>query len=165
MPDPTASRAPGGPTEPVTAAPDTATPDAVTLAADLREALRPLWRRLSAHKTLSMGKTGILFHLEQRGPLTATDLAGLERISHQAVANAVRELQDLGLVSRTPDPSDGRRTLLALTDAGRDRLTAERAAGQDWLVDAVAGQLHADERATLAAAIPLLRRLGAGTER
>lgn len=112
-----------------------------------------------------MGKTGILFHLEQRGPLTATDLAGLERISHQAVANAVRELQDLGLVSRTPDPSDGRRTLLALTDAGRDRLTAERAAGQDWLVDAVAGQLHADERATLAAAIPLLRRLGAGTER
>ena len=165
MPDPTASRAPGGPTEPVTAAPDTAAPDAVTLAADLREALRPLWRRLSAHKTLSMGKTGILFRLEQRGYLTATDLAGLERISHQAVANAVRELQDLGLVSRTPDPSDGRRTLLALTDAGRDRLTAERAAGQDWLVDAVAGQLHADERATLAAAIPLLRRLGAGTER
>ena len=74
MPDPTASRAPGGPTE----------PDAVTLATDLREALRPLWRRLSAHKTLSMGKTGILFHLEQRGPLTATDLAGLERLVLQA---------------------------------------------------------------------------------
>ncbi|MCT2274486.1 MarR family winged helix-turn-helix transcriptional regulator [Dietzia cinnamea] len=158
------------PTDPERAAPDNpgdapATPDAATLAADLREALRPLWRRLSAHKTLSMGKTGILFRLEQRGYLTATDLAGLERISHQAVANAVRELQDLGLVSRSPDPSDGRRTLLALTEAGRDRLTAERAAGQDWLVDAVAGQLHADERATLAAAIPLLRRLDTGTER
>ena len=154
MPDPTASRAPGGPPA----------PDAATLATDLRDALRPLWRRLRAHKTLSMGKTGILSHLEQRGPLATTDLAGLERISHQAVANAVRELQDLGLVSRSPDPADGRRTLLALTDAGRERLTAERAAGQDWLVDAVAGQLDADERATLAAAIPLLRRLDTGTE-
>ncbi|MBS7548928.1 winged helix DNA-binding protein [Dietzia sp. Marseille-Q0999] len=111
-----------------------------------------------------MGKVGILFHLEQRGPLAATDLAGLERISHQAVANAVRELQDFGFVSRSPDPADGRRTLVSLTDAGRERLTAERAAGQDWLVDAVAGQLDADERATLAAAIPLLRRLDAGTE-
>lgn len=157
------------PTDPDRAAPENpsnapATPDAATLATDLREALRPLWRRLRAHKTLSMGKTGILNHLEQRGPLAATDLAGLERISHQAVANAVRELQDLGLVSRSPDPADGRRTLVSLTDAGRERLTAERAAGQDWLVDAVAGQLDADERATLAAAIRLLRRLDAGTE-
>lgn len=152
------------------AAPDPAScpasPDPAQLAADLREALRPLWRRLRAHKTLSMGKVGILFHLEQHGPLAATDLAGLERISHQAVANAVRELQDLGLISRSPDPEDGRRTLVSLTDAGRDRLLAERSAGQDWLATAVADHLDADDRAALAAALPVLRRLDdvAGTE-
>lgn len=133
--------------------------DATGLAAELREALRPLWRRFNAHRTLSMGKTGILSHLDQRGALAATDLAGLERISHQAVATAVRELEEMGLVSRSPDPADGRRTLVAVTEDGRRRLLTERSAGQDWLAHAVADELDDAERATLAAAVPLLRRL------
>jgi DNA-binding MarR family transcriptional regulator len=135
-------------------------PDPTALAADLREALRPLWRRFGEHRTLSMGKTGIMASLERHGALAATDLAARERISHQAVANAIRELADLGLVSRSPDPGDGRRTLVTLTDAGRERLVSERAAGQEWLIRAVADGLSESERATLAAAVPLLRRLG-----
>ena len=138
---------------------DRAPADPTALAADLREALRPLWRRLKAHRTLSMGKIGIMVRLEQGGQLAATDLAGLERISHQAVATAVRDLEEAGLVSRATDPADRRRTLIDLTPAGRDRLAAERAAGQDWLTRAVATQLDAAERATLAAAVPLLHRL------
>lgn len=134
------------------------------LAADLREALRPLWRRLNAHRTLPPGKVGILSRLEVIGPLSATDLAGLERISHQAIANAVRELQDMGLVSRGRDPSDGRRTLVALTDPGRVQLRLERTAGQDWLTRSVEEQLDDAERAVLAAAVPLLRRLDVGAE-
>ena len=133
------------------------------LAAELREALRPLWRRFNALRTLSHGKVGILSRLELRGPLAATDLAGLERISHQAVANAVRELTDLGLVSRSPDPEDGRRTLVRLTDAGRTRLHSERQAGQGWLAHSIEDHLDDAERAALAAAIPLLRRLDAET--
>lgn len=133
--------------------------DPTALAADLREAMRPLWRRLKSHRTLSMGKIGIMARLEQGGQLAATDLAGLERVSHQAVATAVRELAELGLVSRSPDPADRRRTLIDLTADGRDRLAAERSAGQDWLARAVATHLDATERAALAAAIPLLRRL------
>ena len=133
--------------------------DPTALAADLRETLRPLWRRFHDRRTLSMGKVGILHHLEQRGPLAATDLAGLERISHQAVATAVRELRDLGLVSRSPDPADGRRTLVSITDAGRARLRSEQSAGQDWFARAVAERLSHADRTTLAAAIPLLRRL------
>lgn len=138
---------------------DPAPSDPTALAADLREALRPLWRSLKAHRTLSMGKIGIMARLEQGGQLAATDLAGLERVSHQAVATAVRELEETGLVSRAPDPADRRRTLIALTPAGRDRLATERCAGQDRLTHAVATHLDAAERATLAAAIPLLHRL------
>lgn len=133
--------------------------DPTAVAADLREALRPLWRRFSERRTLSMGKAGIMSRLDHHGALTATDLAAHERISHQAVANAVRELEELGLVDRSPDPGDGRRMLVTLTDAGRQRLVSERAAGQDWLVHAVADQLSEAERVTLAAAVPLLRRL------
>lgn len=129
------------------------------LAADLREALRPLWRRFNAHRTLSLSKVGILSHLAVHGPLTATDLAALERISHQAVASAVRELQSLGLASRSPDPGDGRRTLVHLTGPGRERLRSERVAGQEWLTRSIEEHLEATERAALAAVIPLLRRL------
>lgn len=133
--------------------------DPIALASDLREALRPLWRRFNAHRTLSQGKVGVLSHLDRRGPLAAADLAGLERISHQAIANAVRELGDLGLVSRSPDPTDGRRALVHLTDAGHVRLRQEREAGQDWLTRAIAEQLNPAELDALAAAVPLLRRL------
>src|SRR5699024_10584218 len=116
--------------------------EATALAADLREALRPLWRQLNAHRTLSMGKVGILSRLDRRGAMTATDLAALERISHQAVANAVRELEEMGLVSRSPDPDDRRRALVTLTHAGRDRLAAELDAGQDCLTHPVATELN-----------------------
>lgn len=133
--------------------------DPAAVAHDLREALRPLWRRLQSHRTLSAGKLGILVRLEQGGPATASELAALERVSHQAVATAVRELDELGLVTRSPDPDDRRRVRIALTAAGRGRLAEERAAGQGWLVRAVGEELDDDERATLAAAIPLLRRL------
>lgn len=139
------------------ASPDPTDPSA--LATDLREALRPLWRRLGEHRTLSMGKVGILSRLDRHGALTATVLAAHERISHQAVAGAVRELEEMGLVSRSPDPADGRRVLITLTDSGRTRLVSERSAGQEWLVHAVTDELSESERATLAAAVPLIGRL------
>ena len=95
--------------------------------------------------------------------MSATDLAGRERISHQAVATAARELEELGLVSRSPDPTDGRRMLLTITEQGRGRLGTELAAGQDWLLRAVTDHLDAEERAALAATIPLLTRLNSDT--
>lgn len=133
--------------------------DPAALAYDLREALRPLWRRLNAYTSLSPGKISILYHLEQDGPLAATDLAAAVRVSHQAIALAGKDLESLGLVDRAPDPADRRRTLLSLTDEGRARLAAERSSGQAWLRTAIREELDAAERATLAAALPLLRRL------
>ena len=77
------------------------------------------------------------------------------------MAGAVRELEQMGLVSRSPDPADGRRVLITLTDSGRARLDTERSAGQEWLIHAVTDELSESERATLAAAVPLLGRLDA----
>lgn len=134
-------------------------PSPSDLAADLRDAFRPLWRQINRHRTLSLGKVGILSHLEQRGAMTATELASHERVSHQAVANAVRELEELEMVTRNADPDDRRRTLICLTDTGLRQLATERSAGQDWLARVLIEQFDDAERATLAAAVPLLRRL------
>ncbi|PRB11273.1 MarR family winged helix-turn-helix transcriptional regulator [Microbacterium sp. MYb62] len=42
------------------------------------------------------------------------------------VSRTVRELEDLGLIGRSPDPSDGRSFLLQLTPQGEERLAAAR---------------------------------------
>lgn len=109
-----------------------------------------------------MKQTGILSRLVREGPATASALATQEKISPQAVATAVRELEDPGLVSRTVDDHDRRRMQITITAAGRERLASELGAGQDWLARTMAERLSAAEQAQVAAVVPLLLRLTEG---
>ena len=43
------------------------------------------------------------------------------------ISRTVRELEELGLITRTPDPDDGRSRLLSPTAEGLERLAAARA--------------------------------------
>jgi DNA-binding MarR family transcriptional regulator len=52
-------------------------------------------------------------------PLALTALAELLDVSKQAAGQVVDEMVVLGLVERSPDPSDGRAKLLSLSDRGR----------------------------------------------
>lgn len=52
-------------------------------------------------------------------PLALTALAEILDVSKQAVGQIVDEMDALGLVERSPDPSDRRAKLLSLTDRGR----------------------------------------------
>ncbi|MDV6271132.1 MarR family winged helix-turn-helix transcriptional regulator [Rhodococcus globerulus] len=128
-------------------------------AQELREALRPLWRRLVADRTISLGKVGILAYLSKHGPTTASTLATAEKVSPQAITVTVRELESLGLVARTPDETDRRRTWIALTDEGYTKLAQERSSGVDWLKNAITERLTDDEKKTLDSVIPLLHKL------
>jgi len=130
-----------------------------TTALELREALRPLWRRLNSERTISLGKAGVLGHLSEHGRSTASALASVERISPQAITTAVQELESLQLVVRRPDDEDRRRIWIELTDAGREKLEQERAAGHGWLDRAISERLSPEEQRTLDAAVPVLRKL------
>ena len=125
----------------------------------LREALRPIWRQLTAGRSISVGKIGVLAYLSKHGQTSASTLAAAEKISPQAIANAVRELESLGLVVRTPDEQDRRRIWIELTDAGRERLAQERSQGLDWLEHAIAERLTNEEKETLDSVVPILRKL------
>ncbi|MFC9551516.1 MarR family winged helix-turn-helix transcriptional regulator [Rhodococcus sp. NPDC056960] len=125
----------------------------------LREALRPIWRQLTTGRTISVGKIGVLAYLSKHGQTSASTLATAERISPQAIATAVRELEGLGLVVRTPDEQDRRRIWIELTDAGWERLAQERSKGLDWLEQAIAERLTAEEKKTLDSVVPILRKL------
>jgi DNA-binding MarR family transcriptional regulator len=137
---------------------DQATDQALTHS--LFEALHPLLRQLNAERTISPGKIGVLRHLAERGRATTSELAVVVRVSPQGISLAVRELVGLGLVERAPDAEDRRRVWIEITPAGRQKLALESSAGQGWLDRAVAERLSPDERTSLAAAIPALRKLG-----
>jgi DNA-binding MarR family transcriptional regulator len=49
-----------------------------------------------------------------------TELAASAGLTKQAVGEAVTELEQLGYVTRTPDPQDGRAKIIKLTDLGLD---------------------------------------------
>jgi DNA-binding MarR family transcriptional regulator len=88
-----------------------------------------------------------------------SDLAAAERMRPQSMAQTVRELGDAGLVSRRPDPADGRRAIVELTPAGLETLTTTRAHREAWLTRALDGELDAEERELLQRALTLLRRV------
>jgi DNA-binding MarR family transcriptional regulator len=77
----------------------------------------------------------------------------------QSMAQTVREAEAAGLVTRRPDPDDGRRALVELTDDGRTTLRAARAAREDWLAQALDAELDAREREVVREALGLLDRL------
>lgn len=51
-----------------------------------------------------------------------SDVAAGLKVAVPTVSRQVRQLEDLGLVARTPDPIDGRAVLLQVTEAGIDAL-------------------------------------------
>jgi DNA-binding MarR family transcriptional regulator len=129
------------------------------LAHDVRETIGRLVRRLRAEPGPSVGRMTVLARLDRGGPASISDLAAAERMRPQSMAQTVGDLERAGLVSRRPDPDDGRRAFVELTAAGRDVLQAARARRETWLTAVLERDLSARERAVLAEAVALLGRV------
>jgi DNA-binding MarR family transcriptional regulator len=67
-----------------------------------------------------------LVTVEQRGPLTPSELAEIERVKRPTATRTLHVLSEAGLVDRAPDPEDGRSAVVSITAAGRDRLRRMR---------------------------------------
>ena len=135
------------------------TPNVTEAAAELRNVLGRLVRRLRAENTFPLSHGTVLARLESEGPQTTSALAAAERVRPQSMAQTLAELEAAGLIARRPDPADRRRVHIELTERGRERVLEERGRREDWLADAIATELTTDEQRTLLAAVPLLRRL------
>lgn len=133
--------------------------DTAQLASDLRVVLGQLMRRLRAEHRFSISHGAVLGRLDREGPRSVSDLAAAERVRPQSMAQTVGELETAGLVSRAPDPSDGRRALVDLTAEGRVVLRADRAQREGWLAEAISQDFSPREQAVLFEAVDLLRRL------
>ena len=78
-------------------------------------------RRL-VHADLHPSAYFLLVHIAEHGPVRASALVEAMDLDKGAMSRGVQHLIDLGLVDRTPDPDDGRATLLSVSAEGRTRL-------------------------------------------
>jgi DNA-binding MarR family transcriptional regulator len=133
--------------------------DTAELASELRVVVGQLIRRLRAEHPYPLPQLAVLARLDRSGTCSVGELAVAERIRPQSMTVTVNELAADGMVARRPDPGDGRRTLVELTERGRATLEQDRRLRESWLARAIADDLGESERRLLERVLPLLRRL------
>jgi DNA-binding MarR family transcriptional regulator len=128
---------------------------------DLAQAVGLLVRRVraaSASEELSLTESGVMARLARDGSATTADLARAEGMKPQSMGATIAALETMGIVERTPHPTDGRQVHIALTARGAALRQSGKDARHTWLAQAVA-QLDKREQATLFAAGEIMRRL------
>src|SRR3954447_9602695 len=130
-------------------------------AATLRRAVTGLAARARGERAgaLSLNEGAVLGRVAVHGPVTPGEIAGQLRMLPQSLTRTFAALEHAGLIRRTPDPGDGRQSLLAVTPAGRKALRAEMAPRDRWLARAMTQALSPDEQRILLDASELMRRL------
>jgi len=136
-------------------------PGANELAHQLRLTVLRLARRVRAERAddaMSDGRLSVLSLLSNEGAQTLGSLAEHERVTPPSMNRTINALVEAGLVTRVADASDGRKVVIDLSDAGRTLVRETRRKRDAWFSARLA-KLSPEERATLDAAAPILRRL------
>ena len=132
------------------------------LSVELRQAILRTSRRLrqerSADDLTTPSQFSVLGALEARGPLNLCELASHERVQPPSMTRMITTLEELGLASRTPHPTDGRQIVVSLTDQGRAVVYETRKQRSAWLAKRIA-ELTVEERDTLRDAARILDRI------
>jgi DNA-binding MarR family transcriptional regulator len=134
-----------------------ATPD---LAGRLRLAITRTARRMrqEAGGGLTPSLVAALSTIERHAPMTPSELAARERIQRPTATRLLARLEQDGLVARTPDPTDGRSSLVSPTDAARELLDEVRTRKTAYLARRLE-DLSAEERAALDRAATILESI------
>lgn len=132
------------------------------VAIDLRAVVARLLRKLretTAVESITPSQASALSRLSKGGVSTVSALAIAERVRPQSMATTIEALEALGFVTRSQDPSDGRRQIVDLTDVGWAQVEGQKEAGVAWLDEVLTGQVTPAELKTLAAATAILERV------
>ncbi len=135
---------------------------AARAATDVRVVFSRLRRRLrevAAFGDLTPSQTSVLSRLDKGGPASISDLAAAEQVRPQSMAATLAAVAEHGLIERRPDPSDGRRQLISLSDDGREKIAFSRRSREEWLARALADDYSEADRQTIIEAMALLDRL------
>ena len=95
----------------------------------------------------------VLSILDELGPSGVTALAAADRCSQPTMTAIVKGLEDQGLVSRRPHPTDGRAQVVDLTDAGHGELARIRRVNAELVIARLADTHHSAEEVATAVAV------------
>ena len=108
---------------------------------------------------IPISQVAVLARIIDEGPTTAAALAASEHVTQQAIAQSLATLKERSLVEKQADPSDGRKSLVSATAAGRKLMETIAASREEWLTQAIDAAVKPEERAALREAIELLERI------
>lgn len=114
----------------------------------------------TVHPDLQSASYLLLGYLANNGPQRGSVVADQLGIDKGAVSRQAQHLEDLGLLDRSPDPDDGRASLLAASPRAVAALAEVRARRWATIDERLAGWSDAD----LAAFVRLLGRYNASLE-
>lgn len=109
---------------------------------------RALAAALLAPLGLHPGQEILLLDLDAHGPRTQVQLATASGCEPPTITGSVRKLEDAGLVVRSPSPTDGRVTIVDLSDRGRALMPALKDAWLELGERTVSGMQTPAERLT-----------------
>jgi len=138
--------------------------DTAALAHDLRLAVMRFSRRLRSQRvdtSVTLTHLAALSTLKRHGPMSPGELAGHERVQPPSMTRVVVALEGMGLVTRTPHPTDGRQVVIELTPAAEAMLSAEAQAREAWLAGRLQ-ELTPEERSVLREAAGIMDKLASG---
>ena len=101
-------------------------------------------RARAVHPDLQPPSYLMLGYVINEGPIRASALCTVFDLDKGAISRQVQHLVDLGLVDRTPDPADGRATLISVSDEGARRFKDVADHRRKWF-DERLGEWTADE--------------------
>lgn len=131
------------------------------LASALRVSLARLNRRLrrqAAVHSLTPTQFATLAAVDRHGGITPGELAELEKVQPPSMTRVIAALEERGLVSRSPHPTDRRQVTVTVTEAAKKLLKEERARKEAWLTQQLK-ELSPEERTILRQAAPILEKL------
>ncbi|MEU4232133.1 MarR family transcriptional regulator [Nonomuraea sp. NPDC026600] len=131
------------------------------LATALRVSLARLTRRLrrqAAAHSLTPTQFATLAAVERHSAITPGELAELEKVQPPSMTRVIAALEERGLVTRTPHPTDRRQVTVTVTEPAQKLLREERRLKEAWLSQRLK-ELTAEERSILRQAAPILEKL------
>ncbi|GGY08061.1 MarR family winged helix-turn-helix transcriptional regulator [Streptomyces anandii] len=124
----------------------------------LRRALRSSIRTDYPWEALPMAQVELLQVLGEHSPARISDLAARRRLAPSTVSGLIGQMISSGLVTRDVDSADRRASVVALTEAGREKLAAWTTA-HERRIDAALAALDEDARGAIGQALPALFQL------
>jgi DNA-binding MarR family transcriptional regulator len=117
-------------------------------------AVRDLMTHAVADTGVSPDEWAVLSAVGLFRSVAPTQLAAVLRVPPTSISRYAARLERQGLVTRVPNPTDGRSRLLELTEAGRDRVAAISPRFRALVADL---EQHADMRAIEGSLVQLER--------